>query len=132
MLNRKPVVSVFVRHARTCQYEGKEFYRGCNCPKYLRYSAAGKQHRLAASTRSWAVAEEKAAERQAQLDAGQSGTPIATAVQPTIEAYIQTYVLSKVGENRSNETVRKLRFQLGMFEKFMASRSKFYPTDITS
>jgi integrase/recombinase XerD len=132
MLHRKPVVSVFVRHAGTCQYEGKEFYRGCDCPKYLRYSAGGKQHRLAAGTRSWAVAEEKAVERQAQLDAGQSGTPVATAVQPTIEAYIQTYVLSKVGEDRSNETVRKLKFQLGQFEKFMASRSKFYPTDITT
>lgn len=132
MLNRKSIVSVYVRHAGTCQYEGKEFYRGCNCPKFLRYSAGGKQHRLSAHTRSWAVAEEKGAERQAQLDAGQSGEPIAAAAQPLIADYIRTYVTGKESENKSHDTVRKLRYQLGTFEKFMAARSKFYPTDITT
>jgi hypothetical protein len=84
--------------------------------------------------RSWGHAEEKARELQRRLDAGESSPP--TPTQPTtaprtIAAVIETYILSKEGENKSPVTIQKLRYQLGLFEKFMAGRSKFLPADIT-
>lgn len=133
-LARKPVVTVYVRHRGECRDLSKgEFYRGCECAKWLRYSLNGRQERHAAHTRSWGHAEEKAQELQRRLDVGESETPAPS--QPansprTIAAVIETYILSKEGENKSPVTIKKLRYQLGLFEKFMAGRSKFFPTDI--
>src|SRR6266567_3600865 len=97
---RKPVVTVFVRHRGGCSHASKgEFYRGCDCTKSIRYSLNGKQHREAAGTRTWGIAEEKAHKRQKQLDAGEAGTAIApTATQPTIEQAIKTFITGKEGE----------------------------------
>jgi integrase len=134
-LTRKPVVTVYVRHRGECRDLSKgEFYRGCQCAKWLRYSLNGKQERHAAHTRSWGHAEEKAREVQKRLDGGESQPAIPsqpTASPRTIAAVIETYILSKEGENKSPVTIKKLRYQLGLFEKFMATRSKFFPTDIT-
>ena len=132
-VNRKPVVTVYVRHRGECKDRSKgEFYRGCDCAKWLRYSLNGKQHRIAANTRAWGHAEEKAQELQKRLDTG--GAPSIAIQSPsprTIAAAIQTYILAKEGENKSPVTIGKLRYQLGRFEKFMAGRSKFFSSDIT-
>ncbi|MGB6405674.1 MAG: hypothetical protein WBF26_22755, partial [Candidatus Sulfotelmatobacter sp.] len=81
---RKAVVTVYVRHSGECQHDGKPFFRGCDCPKWLRYSGdvclcgrshKGRQHRFAAGVRSWAQAEEKREEAQKRLDAGDQ-TPL--------------------------------------------------------
>src|SRR5437868_11036577 len=134
-LARKSVVTVYVRHRGECRDTSKgEFYRGCECAKWLRYSLNGKQERHAAHTRSWGHAEEKARELQRRLDLGESqpATPAQPATAPrTIAAVIETYILSKEGENKSPVTIKKLRYQLGLFEKFMAARSKFFPSDIS-
>src|SRR5438477_9938459 len=50
----------------------------------------------------------------------------------TIADAIQTFIRGKESENLSSATIRKLRYQLNMFEQFMTSRSKFYPADITA
>ena len=81
------VVSVYVRHRATCSHASRgEFYRGCQCTKWLRYSRQGRQHRRPAGTRTWGIAEEKAADLQRQLDAGGAGVIpiIIKAEQPTI------------------------------------------------
>jgi integrase len=131
-LGRKPVVTIYVRHAGSCPHDGKEFYRGCQCPKYYRYSLNGKQRREAAGTRSWATAEDGARNLQNSLD-GQSPEPISQpAAQHTITAARETFIKAKHSENIRESTIRKLRFQLGLFEQFMASRSKFFPRDITA
>jgi integrase len=134
-VHRKPVVTVYVRHRGECRDRSTgEFYRGCDCAKWLRYSLNGKQHRIPANTRAWGHAEEKAQELQKRLDAGASGlasTSIQSPTPRTIAAAVETYILAKQGENKSSATITKLRYQLGSFEKFMAARSKFFPTDIT-
>jgi site-specific recombinase XerD len=92
----------------------------------------GRLHRRPAQTRTWSVAEDKAAELQIQL---QKGNPIIIRVEgekPTIEQVVETFISGKETEGLSRPTIRKLRFQLGQFERFMSSRSKFYASEITA
>ena len=59
----RSVVTVFVRHRESCSHASRgEFYQGCQCSKFLRYSRNGRQHRQAAGTRMWSIAEDKATE----------------------------------------------------------------------
>ncbi|HEU0046891.1 MAG: hypothetical protein DMG96_38390 [Acidobacteria bacterium] len=135
---KKPVVTVYARHRSLCSDAHKgEFYRGCNCPKWLRFSLNGKRHRQPTGTATWGLAEEKAHELQKQLDSGRYGmavtdTPAPVSHHQTIAGAIQTFIRGKESENLSSATIRKLRYQLNMFEQFMTSRSKFYPADITA
>jgi integrase/recombinase XerD len=142
---RRSIVTVYVRHRATCKQADNSFYRGCDCAKWLRYSGAvcfcgythkGNQHKVAADTRTWGLAEEKAHELQRRLDAGDSPTPAAvvarpTSGPPTIAAAIATFILGKRGEGVGASTIRKLEWQLGAFEQFMSERSKFFPSEIT-
>jgi integrase len=130
----KSIVTVFVRHRETCSHRSRgEFYRGCQCSKFLRYSRTGKQHRQAAKTRTWAVAEDKAVELQEQLDRGDTPKPIIVkGPQPTIAECIDTFISAKKSENISARRVKKLRHQFNQFEAFMSARSKVFPSLITS
>jgi site-specific recombinase XerD len=134
---RRPVVTVFVRHRGACKHSGKEFYRGCDCSKWLRYSLDGKQHRITANTRSWGIAEEKRAELQRRLDTGDSApaaivaAPLTSSGQPTIASWMETFLTGKKGKGVGPATLRKLRAQIGAFERFMSDRSKFFVTEIT-
>jgi integrase len=135
MVRPKPVVSVFVRHKATCSHLSRgEFYRGCHCAKWLRYSKGGKQHRVSAGTRTWGIAEDKAAELQGQLDAGEAGTvpAIPEIDQPTVEQAIETFITAKQGEGIRKATIRKLRYQLGCFQRFTEERSKLFPSEVTA
>jgi len=138
---RKSVVTIYVRHQGRCQHDGKPFFRGCDCPKWLRYSGdaclcgrshKGRQHRFTSGVRSWAQAEEKREEAQKRLDAGDS-TPLPTPeTQKTISQSIETFILAKEGEGLSPATIRKLRYQLSLFDSFMVERSRFFPAEITA
>jgi integrase len=130
----KSVVTVFVRHRESCSHQSRgEFYRGCQCSKFLRYSRNGKQHRQAAKTRTWAVAEDKAVELQEQLDRGDTPRPIIIkGPQPTIADCIDTFISAKESEGISPRRIKKLRRQLDQFEAFMSSRSKLFPSLITA
>jgi len=134
MLKARSVVGVYVRHKISCpSLHRGEFYRGCPCPKWLRYSA-GSQHRKPAGTRTWGVAEEKAAELQQKLDAGKTGIIVARqdTDHPTIEQAIETFLNGKASEGLSAATIRKHRRQLTRFREFMDERSKFFPVEITA
>jgi integrase len=130
----KSVVTVFVRHRESCSHRSRgEFYRGCQCSKFLRYSRNGKQHRQAAKTRTWAVAEDKAVELQEQLDRGDTPKPIIVkGPQPTIADCIQTFISGKQSEGISPRRVKKLQLQLDQFDQFMSARSKLFPSLITA
>lgn len=130
----KSVVTVFVRHRESCSYRSRgEFYRGCQCSKFLRYSRNGKQHRQAAGTRQWTVAEDKAIELQEQLDRGDTPKPIIVkGPQSTIAECIQTFISGKQSEGISKRRVKKLQLQLNQFEQFMSARSKLFPSLITA
>ncbi|MFZ0806645.1 MAG: hypothetical protein WAN03_10705 [Candidatus Sulfotelmatobacter sp.] len=129
-----PVVTVYVRHRPTCSHASRgEFYRGCNCAKWFRYSRSGHQYRKSAKTRTWGIAEERAAELQAQLDRGDTPRPIIVkAPQRTIADCIDTFISAKESEGISARRIKKLRRQLAAFEQFMASRSKLFPSLITA
>jgi len=130
----KSIVTVFVRHRESCSHRSRgEFYRGCQCSKFLRYSRSGKQHRQAAGTRTWTVAEDKAIELQEQLDRGDTPKPIIVkGPQPTISDCIQTFISGKQSEGISKRRVKKLQLQLNQFEQFMSARSKLFPSLITA
>jgi integrase len=130
----KSVVTVFVRHRESCSHESRgEFYRGCQCSKFLRYSRNGRQHRQAAGTRTWAVAEDRAVELQEQLDRGDTPKPIiAREPQSTIADCILTFISGKQSEGISERRVQKLQQHLNLFEAFMSARSKLFPSLITA
>jgi site-specific recombinase XerD len=143
MVARRAVVTVFVRHGSGCPHDGKPFFRGCDCVKWLRYSGtacfcgskhSGNQHRFTAGTRTWGLAEAKAQEIQRRLDAGETGAPLPAAPQSklTVAQCIESFIRDKQVENRSEATIRKLRYQLGEFEKFLSERSKYFPAEITA
>jgi len=127
-------VRVFVRHKATCDRSGEEGYARCRCAKWLRYSRHGKQFRQPANTRSFGTAEEKARELERRLNSGEVVVP-AKPEQPkktTIADKIATHILAKQSEGLSNSTRRKLKYQLGLFEQYLADRSKFFPHEITT
>jgi integrase/recombinase XerD len=62
-----PLITIFVRHSPDCKYAGDEFCKRCNCRKHLRWSQHGKQFRRKTGCRSWAGAEEKKRDLEAQL-----------------------------------------------------------------
>jgi len=64
----KPVITIFVRHSKSCKYAGDEFCKRCTCRKHFRWSQSGQQFRRKAGTRSWAEAEERMRQLEAQLD----------------------------------------------------------------
>lgn len=127
-------VWVYVRHKKDCDHAGEEGYARCRCAKWLRYSRHGKQFRQSANTRSFGTALEKARELERRLNAGE--TPVLPRPEqpkkPTIKDKIETHILAKQSEGLSNSTRRKLKYQLGLFEQYMADRSKFFPPEITT
>jgi len=133
-LHRKAVVTIFVRHAGDCHLEGKNFARGCDCPKWLRFSLSGKQHRENAQTRSWAVAEEKRAEKQRQLDnpnRAVASTEPDTDTDRTITHYVKAFIKDKETNNVGPDFVGALRSQLSRFASFFEDRGKVYPASLT-
>jgi integrase/recombinase XerD len=62
-----PLITIFVRHSADCKYAGEEFAKRCNCKKHLRWTQNGKQYRRKTGCRSWAGADEKKRELEAQL-----------------------------------------------------------------
>src|SRR5439155_13490570 len=120
-----PIVTIFVRHASGCpSARHGTFFRGCDCPKWLRYSLGGKQHRESADTRSWTVAEEKRAERQKQLDnpKAEASTPSSTEQQRTITQHIELFIADKETNNVGPDFIIALRSQLKRLEQFFTVR----------
>jgi integrase len=140
---RKSVVTVYVRHNSECQHDGKPFFRGCDCPKWLRYSGdvclcgrkhKGRQHRWPSGVRSWTQAEERREEAQKRLDSGEgpsAETSLSAETRKTVTQAIETFLLAKKGEGLGKATMRKLSYQLPLFDAFLSSRSKFFPSEIT-
>jgi|SRR5438105_4653828 len=139
-MHKKSVVTIYVRHRGSCRHADKPVWRGCDCPKFLRYSCdvclcshshKGRLHRLPTGARSWAEAEEKREEAQKRIDAGKTEKLPTPEPQKTIAQAIKTFLLAKEGERRSPQTIRKLRGQLTLFEQFLTARSRFFPSEIT-
>lgn len=130
-LLRKSLVVVYTRHAGKCSHKNDEAYARCECSKWLRWSRDGKQHRQAAGTRTWGIAEQRAVELQKRLDSGGIALTATTAKVPTIAAWAQTFITNKQNKGVTPATERKVTYHVGLFEQFMSARSKFFPADIT-
>jgi integrase/recombinase XerD len=130
-LLRKSLVVVYTRHAGKCPHKKNEAFARCDCSKWLRWSQDGKQHRQAAGTRTWGIAEKAAAELQKRLDSGEAAQQPQPSATPTIVQWAETFVTNKQNKGVSDATERKVRHHLSTFEKFMAARSKFFPLDVT-
>jgi hypothetical protein len=69
---------------------------------------------------------------QETLDAGQDGKFVPTPVQSeTIKQMVETFLTSKRSENVCDNTIGIYTFRLGLFEKFMFGRDKYYPLQVT-
>lgn len=110
-----PVVTVFVRHSAGCKYAGDEQTRRCRCPKHLRWTLDGKQHRKAAKTRSW---EEAELAKHALIDQ-LSGTPVtSTPVTPkTIDEAVQLFIADKKVQGLTPDLIKKYRLWLGRLQR---------------
>ncbi|HXZ31033.1 MAG TPA: tyrosine-type recombinase/integrase [Terriglobales bacterium] len=129
-----PSITIFARHSEGCRYRDDETWRRCNCRKHLRWTYNGKQFRQSAKTRSWQQAEDRKRELEDKFKAGQPGAvpAVSHTNQPTISQAVQIFITAKEGEGCSQPTVRKLRYQLGTLENFLAARSKLFPSEITA
>jgi integrase len=128
---KKPEVVIFVRHAATCPHSSLEAYPRCQCVKWLRWTAHGRQHKVTAGTRVWSVAEEKRAEQQKTLDAGKSLKPDLPSNEVTLAKAVSNFLQSKEDVHVQEVTLRKLRAQLGLFEQFMTTRGKLFAREVT-
>lgn len=131
-----PSIAVFVRHSADCSHKGEEFYRRCNCPKHLRFTHHGKQHRESAKTRSWTIAEEKRRSREAQFKAADPSQPIEEIntkeeSRPTIERAAELFISDKHSQGLSSDVLGKYVRELKRLKDFMGKRSKFFPHEIT-
>ena len=128
-----PTITIFVRHTAGCNRAGDEFYKSCKCPKHLRWSHGGKQHRQAAKTRSWSAAEQARRKLETQFEAGDSSNPIRVeaVARTTIERAIQLFVSDKESQGVSAGVIGKYKLELGRLQEFLAKRSKHFPADIT-
>lgn len=129
-LKREPVVTIFVRHYGDCKLEGKNFARGCNCPKWLRWSLDGKQHRLAAATRSWEKAEEIRKERQQRLRNGDEMPKPKGEEKDTLTRARALFLTEKRTARISDDVYKKYDREIGRFIDFCNDRSLFFPADI--
>jgi integrase/recombinase XerD len=129
-----PLISVYTRHSEGCKHEGDRFHKQCKCKKWVEYFHNGKQYRVSAKTRSWAIAEEVKRTLEEQFKNGVTA-PAVTAPSSTRRATVKEkaalFITGKEGENVSIAVLRKYRYELPRFEAFLSKRSKFYPSDIT-
>jgi integrase/recombinase XerD len=132
-----PSISIVVRHSADCPRKADRFYKQCKCKKHLEWFADGKQHRVSAKTRSWAVAEELLSIKREQYKNGDtaaavSPVPTTGATRTTIEGKIPLFVIAKKNAGRCADTLGKYETELPRFAEFMTKRSKFYPEQITN
>jgi integrase/recombinase XerD len=129
-----PLISVYTRHSEGCKHAGDRFHKQCKCKKWVEYFHNGKQYRVSAKTRSWAIAEEVKRTLEEQFKNGVTAPAVtapASTGRATVKEKAALFITGKEGENVSIAVLRKYRYELPRFEAFLSKRSKFYPSDIT-
>jgi hypothetical protein len=130
-----PSIEIFVRHADDCPRGNDPHYKNCRCPKHLRWSHGGKQHRQAARTRTWSIAEERRRDIEERLQAADPAQPvksikIAAQTRPTLEQAVQLYLTDKLTQGLDPTAYQKHVRELGRMTEFMTRRGKFFPHEI--
>ena len=125
-----PVITVFVRHSAGCSEFSDPFFKRCSCKKHLRWFHGGKQHTRSAKSRTWAGAEDAKRKLEKSFELGDSPTQSPAKIE-TIREKIATYITRKESEGVTPSIIRKLKYQLGLFDSFMADRAKILPAELT-
>src|SRR6266478_8837040 len=111
----------------------RESYPRCACPKWLRWSRDGKQHRQSTGTRIWGTVEKAVAQFEQRLKAGESpATTSGRTLSRRFPQLAETFMTRKLSQGIQPTTESKVRCHLQGFSEFMAARSKFYPADVTA
>ena len=109
---RNLVVTVYTRHSAQCHKKNDQYWKRCNCPKWLYINNNGKRSQRSAKTRAWDRAEEtrRAVERDFE-DAEQRKRPGAEPkkeLATSLEDAVSRFLAAKEQENLSPSTVAKL------------------------
>lgn len=130
-MKRETVVTIYVRHQGGCKLEGKNFARGCDCPKWLRYSLDGRQYRVSSGTRSWDKAE--AIRKETEESLRQGGTPAPVAEEEALRTLAKARMLFLVEKETggvSDGVLKKYKRETDRFVKFMEAQGLHFPGDI--
>jgi len=112
-----PVITIFVRHSAGCKYRGDEFCKRCDCPKHLRWTQYGKQHRVSAQTRSWSEAENKKRDMEDQLS-GRIPEPKVEQLGRGIQDAIDVFTQDKKNQGITGKVVAKYTRELARLREF--------------
>jgi integrase/recombinase XerD len=118
-----PLITIFVRHSTGCKYAGDEFTKRCNCKKHIRWSQNGKQHRLRTGSRSWAGAEEKKRELEAQLT-GQP-TPAQNTAPHTLADAVEIFMADKKSQGVTADVLGRYERELARLRDFAERKGIF-------
>ena len=116
-----PLITVFVRHSVGCKYAGDEFNKRCRCKKHLRWSLNGKQYRLKTGQRSWAGAEDKKRELEAQL----SGKVMDTRQARLLSESIDTFKANKEAQGLNPRVLKMYSRYLKRLLEYSEGRGLF-------
>ena len=131
-MKRETVVTIFVRHKGSCRLEGKNFARGCSCPKWLSWSIDGRQYRKPTGTRSWETAEEIRAEKEAALSGKKPKIVAQEEEGYTIDRAYRLFLTEKQTEGISQAAYTKYDREIGRFVNFCKHRGNFFPHEVNT
>ncbi len=114
-----PVITIFVRHSADCKYAGDEFNKRCDCRKHLRWTQHGKQYRRKTGVRSWAAAEEKKRELEAQLT---GRVPETTPDVLLLEQAVETFEANKQAQGLKPRVLAMYKRELTRLRNFSEGR----------
>lgn len=116
-----PLITVFVRHSAGCKYAGDEFTKRCQCKKHLRWTLNRKQYRRKTGQRSWAGAEEKKRELEAQL----TGKVLDTQETRLLSGAIDTFRANKEAQGLNPRVLKMYRRYLKRLLEYSEGRGLF-------
>jgi integrase/recombinase XerD len=119
-----PTITIYVRHSADCKHQGDEFYRRCNCRKWLRWTPVdGERVRIPAKTRSWAEAEQAKRDQEDSM-AGRTNVNSPDGTKNIREA-IEVFVADKMNEDLSPDLITKYRLHLGRLASYCEGRGVY-------
>ena len=124
-----PSIVIYTRHSSDCQYRDDETYRKCRCRKWLRWTYEGERKRVPAKSRSWAEAERKRREIEAQIEAAETHKPIEANQPVTVEQAISSFTAEKAQASRN--TLTKYRLTLNRLLAFCTRKNLIFVREIT-
>jgi len=122
-----PIITIYVRHAQGCKYEGDEFTKRCRCRKHFRWTQDGKQSRRTAGTRSWEEAEEIKRDLEAQL----GGKAPATDERKTIAQAVEVFAQDKKNQDVTAKVLAKYKRELARLKSYCEGRGIFVVSGLT-